>query len=230
MKNILLTLLFLSISSLNGFSQSNWSLKGGLTSSYFTNAENSSPGLGLVLGVSRKFSLKENFSINGGINFATRGAILKNRSIAPYTDGVIKLDAYSWDIHLKLGFIEIPVLFQYSVPLNNKTNLIFFTGTSFSIPILDFTKLEKKEYIEEYDPNNPSGREYDYYFGDGEKTFTLVSNTPKFIFNFGCKISYSDYFIELRYILDTSGVYRIDNISGVHHKMNSIYILFGKML
>ena len=223
MKNMLLTLLFISIFSLNGFSQSNWSLKGGLTSSYFTNAENSSPNIGFTLGIARKFTLKNNFSICGEVDFAIRNATLKDRAIMPY-ERYDKSDAYLWDIQVKIGFIDIPVLFQYSLQLNNKTNLVFFAGPSISIPILDFSELEKKEFYEEYDPNNPSGREYDFWFGDGEKNSAFWSNDTKIIYNFGFDFSYLNYIIELRYVLDKRNVYRIDNISEIHNEINSIYL------
>ena len=225
MRKILLIFIFLSVFSLNGFSQSNWRLKGGLTLSYFTDADNSSPGLGLMLGLSRKFILKNNFSICGEVNFATRGAILENRSISPYTSETEY--AYTWDIHGTIGYIDIPILVQHTSLLKNKTNLTFYIGPSFSIAILDFTKFEKRDFIEIYDWNNPSKIEYDYAF---QEESTFGNNFIGFSLDFGIDLSFTNYLIELRYVVDTRNVYYFKDLSEVNHKMNSIYILIGKKL
>ncbi len=230
MKKIIVFLyLFICLFGLQSYAQSKWSIKGGLTISYFTNIDKSEPGLGFTVGIARDFNLKENFSIIGEIDFALRNATLNDRTIVPY-EQYNKINSYYWDIKLRMGFIDMPILFQYLFHLNDKTNLIFFAGPSFSIPILDLSKIEKKGFFEEYDPDNSSEERYNFWFGDGEEHSAFWSNDTKIIYNFGCKIVYLSYFIEFKYILDTRNVYYIDNISRVNHGMNSIYILIGKML
>ena len=226
MKKIIIFYLFLLLFIYQVFSQKMWELKGGFSYSNFENLSNSSPNYGLILGISRKFNLKWNFFIRGEIDFAMRNATLNDRSIKPY-ERFNKSEVFLWNIHLKLGFVDIPILIQYLLPLKSEPNVIIFTGPSFSIPILDFSTIEKKKFYEEYDPNNPNSTEYDFWFGDGERNSAFWSNDLKVIYNFGLNLSYSKYIVEFRYVLDTRNVYRIDNISDINNGINSIYILLG---
>ena len=153
--NILLFLF--SLFALKAFSQSNWEIKGGVNYTYFDNVESSSPKIGLALGMARTFKSKTNFSFSVGAGFVSRGAILEKRAIEPYPGNLDKQNAYSWDIHGFIGYLELPLFIKYSFPINSKYGLTLFMGPSYSIPLLDLTKFKERKFIEVYDPNNPYG-------------------------------------------------------------------------
>ena len=219
--------LFVFLLSFNVFSQSNWELKGGPNYTYFVDAINSSPKIGFTLGLSRKFNLYKKLSLSAEADFTLKGAILEKRKIEPYAGNLEKQNAYSWDIHGSIGFFEIPVFIDYSFPVNNRINFSILIGPTYSIPLIDFSKFKKIEFIEEYDPNNPSNTVYDYGYLQ-ESGFG--NNTSTFLLNFGFDISYDTYFFEFRYVLDKRDVYHFSNLSAVHKRMNSFQILFGKIL
>jgi len=221
-KKISLCFLFLFVFSIKAFSQNKWEIKGGPNYTYFDDAKSSSPKVGLSLGVARIFKLNNYFSISGEVNFVTKGAILEQRAVIPYA--VEKQNSYSWDIHGFIGYLELPLFIEYSFPISNIYELTLFMGPSYSIPMLDFTKFNKKDFIEVYDPNNPSGMNYDYNF---EQESGFGNNTSRFIFNLGFDVSFTNYFIELRYVLDNREFYNFNNLSEVSEKLNSFYILFG---
>ncbi len=219
--------MFVFLSSFNVFPQSNWELKSGLNYTNFIDAINSSPKLGFTLGMSRKFKLYNKFSISAEADFALKGAILEKRKIEPYAGNLEKQDAYSWDIHGYIGFIEIPVLIDYSFPVNNRINFSIFIGPTYSIPLIDFSKFKKIDFIEEYDPNNPSGTDYDYGYWQ-ESGFG--NNTSSLLLNLGFDISYDTYIFECRYVLDKRDIYYFSNLSTVYESMNTFQFLFGKIL
>ena len=226
MKKLLLILLFVFLLSFKAFPQNKWEIKGGLNYTNFVSVKNSSPKIGYTLGIARKIKIYNNFSFSGEVDFVSKCAILKNRKISPYTE-VDEQDAYSWDIHGSIGYLEFPILIKYSFPIYKRYNLTLFMGPSYSIPIIDFTKFEKREFLEVYNPDNPSGMVYDYGFGQ-ESGFG--NNTTSFIFNFGFDLSYLNYFFELRYVLDNREIYNFSNLSEVYAKVSTFQILFGKTL
>ncbi len=226
MNKLLLSFSFLFLLIFNAYPQNSWEIKGGINYAYFVNVKNYSPKIGYTLGIARKINLYNNFSVSGEVDFVSKGAILKNRKISPYTE-VDEQDAYSWDIHGSIGYLELPILIKYSFPIYKRYNLILFMGPSYSIPIIDFTKFKKREFLEVYDPKNPSGMVYDYDFNQ-ESGFG--NNTSSFIFNFGFDISYLNYFFELKYVLDNRVIYNFSNLSEIHAKLSTLQIIFGKTL
>jgi len=92
------------------------------TISYFLDAKNSSPRIGLAIGFRKDFRLYKRLALSAGINFASRGAILENRTIAPYSSEPSE-EVFYWDIHGMIGYLEIPLIIQYTIPLTQKVKL-----------------------------------------------------------------------------------------------------------
>lgn len=118
----------------------------GPTISYFLDAENSSPKIGLAIGFKKDFNLYQKLGLSAGINFASRGAILENRTIAPYS-GEPSEEAFYWDIHGMIGYLEIPLIIQYAIPVTQKVKLTPLLGPVFSFRIKDLTHFEKSNSI-----------------------------------------------------------------------------------
>ncbi len=215
--------LFLSLLLLlnPSFSKNKFYFFAGSTISYFLNAENSKPQIGISFGICKSFHIYKNYYITGELSYSTRGAILENRTIAPYT--VEPTEAYYWDIHGMIGFLEIPVEFQYEYSISNNIKVIPFAGPTILIPMHDFTKLDKRNFFEIYYPDQTDNLKYDLSFEEGP---TLRGNVFKMGLMIGLGINYKKVVLAVKYLLDRRPVYYFDKLSEIRHRINSFYILF----
>lgn len=194
----------------------------GPTISYFPSAENTSPKVGISIGIVKDFHLYDKFLLASGIGFASRGAILENRTIAPYASQ--PTDAYYQDIHGTLGYIEIPANIQYEIPYSKEIKFKPFIGPTFTFPVIDLTHFEKREFFNVYTPSQSNLLDYDFWF---EQESVFNNNVTKVGFNFGFQIRYQNYGLEFRYVLDGRKVYHFDSLSEVSYKMHSMYVLIS---
>ncbi len=82
MKRVLCVLSILSILFTSVLAQKKTHFVIGPTISHFLNAENARPKVGLFIGFRRDYHLYKNLSFSAGLNLASRGAILENRTSA----------------------------------------------------------------------------------------------------------------------------------------------------
>lgn len=222
MKKLFLIICYLLLFFTYSPTQNKFRLTMGSTISYFLNAENSSPKLGLAIGISKKFYLYKKFSLYTGLGFASRGAILKNRTIAPYAAD--PTDAYYQDIHGMLGYLEVPAAIQYEIAVSKKIKIKAFIGPIFTFPVMDLTHFDKKEFFNVYIPGESDIFDYDFWL---EQDSGFNNNITKTGLAFGLRFIYKKYALELRYVLDNRDVFHFKNLSEVHQKMNSIYFLIS---
>ena len=223
MKKTILLLSLILLFQDNGFPQSKWQIKAGANSSYFVDAENSSSKIGYTLGIARKINISGDLDITVELDYTTKGAILYERTIRPFRPRDV-VNIYSWDIHGNIGYIELPVLLSYSFPVYEEYNIGLFFGPALSVPVKELSEFKKVIFIEEYDPNNPGSPNYDYHLWQ-ESVFP--NNTLSIIYNFGLNISYSNFFIEFRYVLNNRGTYYFGELSDVNYEINTYQLLFG---
>lgn len=221
MKKLFFTFFFLLLFFNFSIAQSKFRFTIGPTISYFLNAENSSPKIGLAIGFRKDFHLYKRLALSTGVNFASRGAILENRTIAPYS-GEPSEEAFYWDIHGMIGYLEFPIVIQYAIQVTQKAKLIPLLGPVLSIPIKDLSHFEKKEFFNIYIRGQSNPIDYDFNFGP-ESVF--LNNYLKIPFTFGFHVVYKKLDFEIRYILDNRETYHFDSLSEVHYKIHSLYFL-----
>jgi len=223
MKKTILLLSLILLFQDNGFPQSKWQIKAGANSSYFVDVENSSSKIGYTLGIARKINISGDLDITVELDYTTKGAILYERTIRPFRPRDV-VNIYSWDIHGNIGYIELPVLLSYSFPVYEEYNIGLFFGPALSVPVKELSEFKKVEFIEEYDPDNRGSTNYDYHLWDGS---VFANNTLSIIYNFGLNISYTNVFIEFRYVLNNRGTYYFGELSDVNYEINTYQLLFG---
>jgi hypothetical protein len=165
-----------------------------------------------------------------GTGLSSRGAILENRTIAPYVTQ--PTDAFYWDIHGMIGYLEFPVLAQYKIFISKKIKIMPILGLVFSFPVKDLSHFEKKQFFKVKVPGQGLS-EYDYWFeqesGFGDNL--NIKNVSKIVvLNFGIQIQYSRYIFDIRYIMDNRNTYHLDSLSDVSYKMHSVYFLISFIL
>ena len=222
MKNLLFVFCSLLLFFNPSYAQGKIRLAIGPTISYFLNTEDTRPKVGISIGIVKDFHLYNKFLLSAGIGFASRGAILENRTIAPYASQ--PKDAFYQNIHCMLGYIEIPTTIQYEISDLKKIKFKPFIGPIFTFPVVDLTHFEKMKFFNVYTPGQSNILDYDFWF---EQESVFRNNITKVGFTFGLRISYKKYNIELYYVLDNRDVFYFNNLSEIHKKMNSIYFLIS---
>lgn len=226
--NWLYFILFFLLSGYN-YSSANGTFHSGIgpTVSYFLDAENAKPKIGITFGFNRDFHLYKKFSLSAGMSFASRGAILKNRTIAPYATQ--PTEAFYHDIHGMIGYLEFPVLFQYEIPVSKKVKIKPLLGPVLSFPMIDLSHFEKGQFFSVKIPGE-GGTDYDFSFEQESvfgNNFNKNNLSKIIILNFAIQLRYSNYIFEIMYIMDNREKYHFKNLSEVNHKMNSIYFLIS---
>jgi Outer membrane protein beta-barrel domain len=215
---------FIFLINFNLQSQTNWQFKAGPNYTRFNSEKDTSPKIGYMLGVAKRFNIYDDLSVYGELDFIAKGAILKDRNVRPVVGNLEPRNAYKWDISGYLGYIELPILLSYTFPFLNNYNFRLFLGPSFSIPVKDLSNFDKKNFIETVDPFNLPSTKYEYNF---EEESVFGNNSIMIIYHLGFDISYSNYSVELRYILDSRNNYYFKNLSKVNDKLNTFQLLIG---
>jgi hypothetical protein len=226
MKKTIFLLSLLLLFHDNGFPQNEWQFKAGANSSYFVDAENSSSKIGYTFGIGRKINIYGELDITLELDYTTKGAILHERTIRPYRpENVVNI--YSWDIHGINSYIELPVLISYSFDIWKEWTIGLVFGPALSVPVKDLSEFKRVRFVEEYDPDNLGLTTYDYHLWQ-ESVFG--NNSLSIIYNFSINISYSNVFIEFRYVLNNREIYYFGELSDIKYEMNTFQLLFGLSL
>lgn len=222
MKRLFLILCFLLLGHSYSFAQGKFNISLGPTVSYFLEAKNAKPKVGIVLGINREFHLYKKFSFSAGVSFASRGAMLQNRTIAPYVSE--PTDAFYQDIHGMIIYLEFPLLVHYEVPISKRITIMPIIGPALTYAISDLSHFEKKRFFKVRIPGEGLS-DYDFW-AEQESTFRHNLESVLLI-NFGIQFQYSRYAIEIRYVMDNRDSYYFDSLAEVHNEMNSLYFLIS---
>lgn len=212
----LVCLLFLVFSSLHAENKFRFVI--GPTVSYFLDAENTKPKVGLAIGVRKDFQLHRKLALSTGANFASRGAVLENRAVRPYASQ--PTEAFYQDIHGMGGYIELPILIEYEIPITRKFNIKPTLGPAISIPAKDLSHFERREFLDIYVPQQSDPSEYDFSF-EQESGFGV--SHISIVLNFAIQLQYLRYILEIGYVRDSRETYHFKNLSEVNNRMHSIY-------
>jgi Outer membrane protein beta-barrel domain len=210
-------ILFIMINTI--YSQHFWYVKTGLNYSTLNNLEDIKPGLEYNFSIGREWSIYENLYLTLGLEYSVKSFTLENRTIGPVSDmGVYPLgrSVYNYDIEGKISFIEIPLNLKYKFDINQKWKMSIQFGGSRSYPIKDFTKLNRKEYLYEYE-----NKLYDKIF-----RFKLIENTfsdykPGYTLNIGLGLIYQNYGLDIEYQKDMREEIFVDSLLGIKGEVNS---------
>lgn len=221
MKKLLIVICWLLLLTILSYAQGNIRLIIGPTFSYFMNAENTHPKIGISVGIMKDFRLYNKFLLSAGIGFSSRGSILENRTIEPYAPEPFE-ETYYYDIHGMIGYLEFPVTIQYAISISQKIKLRPLFGAAVSFAIKDFSHFEEKQLFRVYDPTQSDLSDYDFDFEQESRFLGII---PKLPLTFGFRVDYEKLGFEIRYILDNRDTYHFGRLSEVHHKMHSFYFL-----
>jgi len=197
-------------------------VNGGLTISKFKYAENAEPLTGYTIGIERDLHIYKPAYLSFGLNYNTRGALLKHRAIAAYA--TFPMPSYYWDIYAKIGYIEIPLYLRFKIPERSKFSLNLFFGISLAYPWKDLTKFKQKEFIEIIELPDYDYSKYDYTF---EQESTFGDNQKRFIYPIGVQVQYQRVAIRFLYIIDNTKIYYHDSIYGFPFKMNTFNVIMS---
>ena len=225
LKNLKINLFIIFILFINTnkiYSQHYWFAKTGINYSTLSNLEDIKPEVGYNFTFGREWVIYKSFSFSLGLEYTVRSFTLKNKAIGP----VIYMGEYPWgksvynyDIAGKISFIEIPVYLKYRQPINNKWKMNIHFGCSKSYPINDFTKLNRKGYLFEYDSNL-----YDKIFRFKLTESTFPDYQSGYILNIGIEFIYQNYGLEIEYQKDMRDEIFLDSLLGIKGKVNSLRI------
>ncbi len=217
-KMILLILIFYSTIL---YAEEKYKVSFGITYSYFEKAKNAEPDLGIQFRFQRSLINIKNFSLQLGIGFATRGATLKHRSIAPYSPA-FPMEAYYWDINAMIGYWEFPISLEYKLKIKKDVYFKLSGGLNYIIPQSDYSDLDKKEFIEMFDLDLDDLNKYDFWF---EQDNGFGDNRSRIIQEIGLEIIYKKYGLKLLFPFDNQKGYSIKNLSEISYKMRSLYFV-----
>ncbi|NOY76907.1 MAG: hypothetical protein GXO76_03435 [Calditrichaeota bacterium] len=188
--------------------------------SYFINRGYFQSETGIILRVGKEIYSDSLSELSIGIGFSTRGSTIKQQLIIPNVSETRYL--YWWDIHLRMAYLEIPILLKLKLPINKRFGFGPIFGYSFMCPVKDLTKLSKRRYGGEFTPDMETYHFTDYSFvRDSE----FSKNSVKFIYYFGFQLKYTRYIFELSWAIDNQESYFFDHLSALNHKMGYINAL-----
>lgn len=101
-------------------------------------------------------------------------------------------DVVIGDIHISIEYLEIPIKAGYSIPINDRSSLSFFTGYAISIPIKNHTSGKQNEIIH-LSPDERGKYIFDYVRWDDVKINTSRN------FQFGARFVYKPIVLEASY-------------------------------
>ena len=213
----MLTLLSFS----NVFSQDMWKFKGGINFSWFEDANHSSSGVGYIVEVQRSINLSGYYDLLIGFNLQSRSGVLYDRTIS-YVLPDLSREISLTDIHASVAYIEIPLVFGYTLSLPY-ISFFPYVGGSLSFILADNTSFERKRLL--YTNEEISELLRPDYSEKIESTFG--NNHTDFIVNLGLELQLKHYIIEIRYIIDLRNAIWVDKIDKLKYKTQGLSILLG---
>ena len=160
-----------------------------------------------------------------------RGGIIKDELMVDNNfPGVppTKHNISNYDIYCVIGYIHVPVNFDYRIFEKSDWRFDIFLGGFFSIPVAELSSLDKKEFIAVYDSNNPD-HNFNYYISE-ERCFGIGCKDyeQNYGYEFGLRTYYSVYYIEVRALIDMARFGSIYIVGpDISKKSFALNLLFG---
>ena len=189
----------------------------------------SEPKTGITFGIGKNWSLFGNFKIGTDLLFTTRGGILKDKSFS--LNPSISQDVYTLDIHVCVGYLELPLMVKYSIFNRRNINIMLNLGPSIAIPVLDFSKTANGKHLFFFIPDDPenivNNVEYGWNIDSefySEKVYFDVQ------YNLCTEIQLSNFSFELRYSHGNRDIGPVELITPIHKKLNSFHFIVAYSL
>ena len=230
LKNMIKYLVFALILAKPGYSDEPFRLKGvkvGASFSHFKNA-NSGYEQGGFWGVSAEKRLFKNAALAIEATYSSRGGIIKDAPIA-INAASISDSIYTYDIHCRVGFFEIPIYLKLTIPLSKDLAFYFLSGPYLSSARKDFTSIRNKKYLstlEEYFEKRTYMRE-NFTYDAGIYSSNRLDKSLRLGFNWGVGIRFNRFTIESRYSTLYQDLGELGNIYSVRLRTYSIQLILG---
>lgn len=189
--------------------------------SYFINRGYFRSDKGIILRIGREIRSDSFSELYIGIGFSTRAATLNNLLVVP--DISKTRHVYFWDIHSRIGYLEIPILIKLRLPFIKRVNFGPIFGLSLELPVKDLTELSKRRYMGEFTADMAKYASVYPFFTKASK---FAKNPTKIINYFGFQLKYSKYIFELSWAVDNQGNYLFDHLTSIKYKIGSFNTLF----
>jgi hypothetical protein len=204
--------------------QTGTSIKAGFTLSSF-DKDGFHPVYGIIFGPGYQWSISNELSLAGELLYLNRGGILKRTGV-DYSCCYYK-NVYQYSLRCLLGYIDIPLLIQYRLPFFNDMEFQIYTGSSFSLSIIDKSKEKDRQdlystevEITEFYPCTDGG----CYAEDN--VYCSLRNSG-ISFNFGFKVIWKKYLLDIRYSRDLIGIRRVYCTDLDYIKANALQVMLG---
>lgn len=192
---VLFVLIFISFTAI---SQTKYGVRAGMTLSTYYCAQSVyqfKPGIHIGGVVDIPIGSSK-FSFVPGLYFADKGTIKEGSFPPPNVYFFMRPEAFDFkDIHYNFQF-QIPLLFTYKIPINDKVTLKPQIGVYFSFTMLERINSKRVWYFS-YSPNPPSESTYDYYYHDGHyggfgANVGLSTFYNKYSFTLSCDVGHAN--------------------------------------
>jgi hypothetical protein len=219
-KNLILFFMILFLNIASSFGKS--IIKSGVNVSNFYEC-NEIWKLGIVLGFEKDVAIYKDLTISGGLDFTTKSGFIGDLPIYTWQ----KKEVISYDLDIKISYLEIPFLLKISLPNESLKSIQFVGGYSFSIALFDNSTKSEKESLFSYDPQRDYDKPFDTdptRYGINQEAVTVFNSTNSG-FVFGLRYNFSKMGIEIKYRNDIKGIGPIDYISDIDKKLKTISLL-----
>lgn len=228
--SLLMILLLLFTNTAYSMSRSYYLLVGNGRSWFRHEGKTQSNGMAFGAGIGWEANNSSRFGsfINVEAFYVKKQGVAENKI---WRAGLISNDDYKiGDINMSIGFLELPLKFGYFANISKRGSLGLFYGTSLSVPIVNNTRTEIKDYIY-YDPEK-IGPKVDYERDEKDRD----SSSPIYDFfldnlcntsingNFGALISWTWLSFEMGYSHAFSDTKNFINLT-IRDKVDTFYMV-----
>lgn len=228
MKILITPFLILFSITININAQKPGSIKAGINYSTFYDEKNNGWMPGFSISLNKYWQLTDRFSIGSEFNYCQKGGIIRNKFKAPYYSDKQERLRY-FDIHARIGFLQIPLLIKYKFYNKWKIEFNVFAGYFIAIPVTDLSELKFNGDYKQYDPDNLDDRNYNFEYYDNEEWSGPFSGSYKLNkgIELGVSATYSIYYLEIKYTRDLQVFGEIESVSSINKRTHIFNILFG---
>jgi hypothetical protein len=210
------------------FAQNQWSAHIGINYSTFYDDTQSNWLPGLNIGFEKDWGILEDLSLQLQLMYSIKGGILTEKLIGPYGDFI--QDIYLNDIIVRVGYLDIPLSFNYQFYTERNWNVSLLLGYFINIPIADYSKIEKTKFMFTYDPDNEDHQKIKFeYLPFDQSGFGIFNEKYKLNqgIRLGLRLILQDYIFTLIYNKDLTHVGYVDTISIIDKHIHTITFIFG---
>jgi len=132
-------------------------------------------------------------------NLTTKGGIIKGAPVL-FSEASPEQDMYTYDVHCKVRYFEIPVCLKIAIPLSEGFELFAVSGPSISSARQDLSSLEnKKIYPGSFESYYDADSKDDFTYDAGPYSSSRLDKSLRMGFQWGVGLKFNRFSIESRY-------------------------------